>query len=95
MGPGAHPSWNVAQRLRLTPETVDETVDEVRALLRERGRSACTWEVGSSATPADLVERLRARGCVDDRDPYAVAMLLTSEPPRPADAIEARPVRSF
>ena len=95
MGPGAHPSWNVAQRLRLTPETVDETVDEVRALLRERGRSACTWEVGSSATPADLVDRLRARGCVDDRDPYAVGMLLTSEPPGPDEAIEARPVRSF
>jgi GNAT superfamily N-acetyltransferase len=95
MGPGAHPSWNVAQRLRLAPETVDAAVDEVHALLRERGRSSCTWEVGSSATPPDLVERLRARGCVDDRDPYAVGMLLTSEPPLPTDAIEARPVRTF
>jgi predicted GNAT family acetyltransferase len=32
---------------------------------------------------------------VDDRDPYAVAMLLTSEPPRPAGTTEARPVCSF
>ena len=94
MGPGQHPSWNVAQRLRLTPENVDATVDEVRALLRERGRTACTWEVGSSATPSDLVERLRVRGAVDDRDPFAVGMVLTESPPSP-EGIEARPVRTF
>ena len=94
MGPGAHPSSNVAQRLRLTPETIDNTVEEVHALLRERGRSACTWEIGSSATPPDLAEQLRARGLVDDRDPYAVGMVLTEPPPPPED-IEARVARDF
>ena len=95
MGPGAHPSWNVAQRLRLTPETIDSTLEEVHALLRERGRSACTWEVGGSATPSDLAEQLRARGLVDDRDPYAVGMVLTDPPPTEAEGIEAREVRDF
>jgi len=95
MGPGAHPSWNVAQRLRLMPETIDSTVEDVHALLRERGRSACTWEIGSSATPSDLAEQLRARGFVDDRDPYAVGMVLTAPPPAQPEGVEAREARDF
>ena len=95
MGPSAHPSWNVAQRFRLTPETIDTTLEEVHALLRERGRSACTWEVGSSATPPDLAEQLRARGLVDDDDPYVVGMVLGASPPTTPEEIEAREVRDF
>ena len=95
MGPGAHPSWNVAQRLRLTPETIDSTLAEVHALLLERGRSACTWEVGSSATPTDLAEQLRDRGLVDDRDPYVVGMVLTEPPAAKVAGIEAREALSF
>jgi GNAT superfamily N-acetyltransferase len=95
MGPRPHPSWNVAQRLRLEPESVDATVEQVRGLLRERGRAACTWEIGSSATPDDLVERLRAHGCVDDRDPHVIGMVLTEAPPEAPESIEARPVRDF
>ena len=95
MGPSAHPSWNVAQRFRLTPETIDSTLEEVHALLRERGRSACTWEVGSSATPTDLAEQLRARGLVDDHDPYVVGMVLGAPPPAPPEDIEAREARGF
>ena len=95
MGPGVHPSWNVAQRLRLTPETIDSTLEEVHALLRERGRLACTWEIGSSATPSDLAEQLRARGLVDDRDPYAIGMVLTEPPQAQPEGIEAREARNF
>jgi hypothetical protein len=95
MGPSVHPSWNVAQRLRLSPETIDSTLDEVHGLLRRRGRSACTWEVGSSATPADLTEQLRARGLVDERDPHVVGMVLTEPPPAQVDGIQAREVVSF
>jgi hypothetical protein len=95
MGPGAHPSWNVAQRLRLSPETIDGTLEEVHGLLRERGRSGCTWEIGSSATPSDLAELLRARGLVDDRDPYVVGMVLTEPPPAAVEDIEAREARDF
>lgn len=95
MGPLAHPSWNVAQRLRLTQGTIDSTLEEVHALLRERGRSACTWEVGNSATPSDLADQLRARGLVDDRDPDAVGMVLTEPPPASHEGIEAREARDF
>jgi hypothetical protein len=95
MGSGTHPSWNVVQRLRLTAETVDATVEEVHALLRERGRNACSWEIGNSATPPDLVERLYARGLVDDDDPDVIGMLLTDPPPPGPPDVEVRPARDF
>ena len=95
MGTGDHPSWNVVQRLRLRDDEVDATLAEAHELLLSRGRGACTWEVGSSATPADLVEQLLARGLVDDADPDVIGMLMTEPPPTPAAAIEARPARDF
>src|SRR5271170_3386031 len=61
---GDAPGWNVAQRFRLEAGEVDEVRAEIHAALRERGRTVCTWEVGSSATPPGLVELLRARGLV-------------------------------
>jgi GNAT superfamily N-acetyltransferase len=94
MGPSDHPAYSVVQRLRLTPETVDATVEEVHGILRERGRYRCTWEIGSSATPPDLRERLYARGLVDDDDPDVAAMVLAHPPPPPPPGVEARPVRS-
>ena len=94
MGPRAHPAYNVVQRLRLAPETVDATIEEVHGILRERGRYACTWEIGSSATPPDLRERLYARGMVDNDDPDVAAMVLAEPPPPAPPGIEARPVRN-
>jgi predicted N-acetyltransferase YhbS len=94
MGIRSEPAWNVVQRLRLAPETIDSTIEQVHAILAARGRTECSWEVGSSATPADLVEQLHARGLVDDDDPDLVGMLLRTEPPA-VQGIEGRPIRSF
>ena len=94
MGIRSEPAWNVAQRLRLAGETIDATIEQVHAILAARGRSECSWEVGSSATPADLVEQLRRRGMEDDDDPEVVGMVLSAEPP-PVAGIEGRPVRDF
>jgi hypothetical protein len=33
------PAWNVAQRFRLRAEQIDEVRDEIRALVRARGRT--------------------------------------------------------
>jgi hypothetical protein len=87
MGPGTDPHWNVAQRLRMREDEVDEVRGEVHRLLRERGRSACTWEVGSSATPHGLAVLLRSRGLVaDEPDPIQIGMVLdAAPPPAPAD----------
>src|SRR5262245_12031841 len=93
MGRADHPAWNVAQRFRLGADELDEVRAEIHAALRARGRTGCTWEVGSSATPVDLVDRLLALGLVFEDDPFAVGMVLT-EPPQqasPAD-VEVRRV---
>jgi ribosomal protein S18 acetylase RimI-like enzyme len=94
MGIRTEPAWNVVQRLRLTADTIDPVVEQVHAILAARGRTECSWEVGSSATPPGLVEELRRRGMVDDDDPHVIGMVLRDEPP-PVAGIEARPVASF
>jgi hypothetical protein len=93
MGTGR--TWNTVQRQRLRPNEIDDTVEEVRSLLRERDRDSTQWEVGSSATPADLVDRLLERGLVRDKEPYAVALVLTSPPPAPPPELHARRVETF
>lgn len=96
MGRGDQPGWNVAQRFRLQADELPAVRAEIHQILRERGRTRCSWEVGSSATPGDLVERLHALGLVDDApDPLAIGMVLT-EPPagRPPDGVEVRRART-
>lgn len=91
MGRADHPTWNVAQRFRVQPDEVEALREEIHGILRERGRTACSWEVGSHATPADLVERLHALGVVDDDpDPLAIGMVLRRPPAAPPPAIEVR-----
>jgi GNAT superfamily N-acetyltransferase len=92
LGPGT--TWNTVQRQRFALEEVDEVLAEVRATLRERGRTRTQWEVGSSAPPG-LVEVLLERGVKPDKDPYAVALVLTREPPPPRDGLSARRVEAF
>jgi GNAT superfamily N-acetyltransferase len=94
MGRRADPGSTVAQRFRFASDELDEVRAEIHEHARRRGRSACTWEVGTHATPPELVERLLDLGVVDDEPtPLAVGMVLT-EPPaqaRPPD-IEVRRV---
>jgi len=92
---GRGKTWNTVQRQRLRTEEIDEVIEEVRLLLRERGRLRTQWEVGSSAEPRDLVELLLERGLVHDKEPYAVALVLTREPPPPPDGVVAKRVETF
>jgi GNAT superfamily N-acetyltransferase len=72
---------NTVQRQRFTEHEVDEVLEEVRALLRIRGRPRTQWEIGSGATPHNLTRLLLARGLTRDREPRAVALALTRPPP--------------
>jgi hypothetical protein len=74
------PRGATVQRQRFAADELDAVIDEVRALLRERGRTRTQWEIGSEAIPAGLAEALEARGFVRDDEPWALAMALT-EPP--------------
>jgi hypothetical protein len=91
---GAGSTWNTVQRQRFPLEHVDEILAEVREALRARGRTQTQWEVGSSA-PAGLVEALLERGLVPDKDPYAVALVLTHEPPAIGPSFTARRVETL
>jgi hypothetical protein len=86
--------WNTVQRQRFPLDDVDEVLAEVRATLRERGRTQTQWEVGSSAPPG-LVDALLERGVARDKEPYAVALVLTHEPPPVANGLVARRVETF
>src|SRR5947208_12342796 len=92
---GRGKTWNTVQRQRLREDEVDDVLDEVRSVLRERGRLRTQWEVGSSAEPHDLVDSLLERGLVRDKDPYAVALVLRREPPPPPDGVVSKRVETF
>ena len=91
---GAGKTWNTVQRQRFALEEVDDVLAEVRAALRERGRPSTQWEVGSSA-PSGLVDALLERGLVRDKDPYAVALVLTHEPPPIGEGFVARQIETL
>jgi Fe2+ transport system protein FeoA len=95
MGRGDEPHWNVAQRFRLRLDEIEEVRAEIHGLLRAKGRTGCTWEVGSHATPEGLVDRLLALGLVDD-DPTALAigMVLTEPPAQGPVDVEVRRAQS-
>ena len=95
MGSGGDAHWRVAQRLRLTAATVGQTVAEVHDLVAARGHQSCTWEVGGSATPFDLVDRLLAEGMRPDApDPHATGMVLRAPPGPPPAGVAVRAVET-
>jgi hypothetical protein len=90
---GPVPSFTQLSRLRLDPDTVAETIHEVRAEIARRGHRRATWSVTSSAAPGDLADRLYAHGFVAD-DHYG-ALVLTAAPPAAPDGVVARRIASF
>jgi hypothetical protein len=81
LGRGDHPEWTVAQRFRFADEEIDEVRGELHEHVRSRGRTALSWEVGSSASPADLVERLEELGLERHPEFVRIGMALRVEPP--------------
>ena len=87
LGSGTGPHSATVQRVRLGPGEVAAAVEEIRVLLRDRGRGGSEWELGESSTPADLIEELAGLGILpDEDDPVAIGMVLTGgdamrEPP--------------
>src|SRR5918992_5344654 len=92
---GSGKRWNTVQRQRFRAEEVDDVLAEVRSLLRARGRESTQWEIGSNADPPNLGDLLLERGVVRDKDPYAVALVLTERPPPPSEGLVARRVETF
>src|SRR5262249_6535718 len=91
MGRNEAPGWNVAQRFRFELRELGEVRAQIHSHLRAKGRTACTWEVGSHAEPPDLADRLLELGLVDDEPTsLAVGMVLTKRPGGPDAGVEVR-----
>src|SRR5436309_6881698 len=60
------PGPNSVSWIRCAPDQVDGVVDEVRAVFRAR-RLPAMWIFDPDTEPADLAERLAARGVTPDR----------------------------
>ena len=92
---GSSPTTTLVSRLRLDPDEVPETIHEVRKEIARRGHREAVWRVGSSATPADLADRLVGHGFVPadlpGHEPHLTSMVLTEEPPS-VEGVEARRV---
>lgn len=93
LGQGDHPAWTVAQRFRFRADELGDVRAELHEHARVRGRTGLSWEVGSSATPVDLVDRLLALGLVEDDEPLRVGMALTTPIPAVPE-VEVRRVRT-
>jgi len=91
---GAGSTWNTVQRQRFSLDELDAVLEEVRQVLRERGRTSTQWEVGSAAPPG-LVDALLERGVKPDKDPYAVALVLAREPPPARAGLTARRIETY
>jgi GNAT superfamily N-acetyltransferase len=96
---GPMPNMTMAQRLRLGPSPVEETVAEVRKLAADRGRSWLTWWVTDSTTPHGLERRLSQLGMEPAEMPINEssyeAMALTHEPDAAAGGVTARLAADF
>jgi hypothetical protein len=84
-------AFTQVSRLRLDPDDVAAVLHEVRGEIARHGGRRATWNVGSSATPSDLVDRLVTHGLV--ADDHQAAHVAVDEPPAPPPRVEARRVR--
>jgi hypothetical protein len=79
---GRSPSVTLVMRVLLEGQDVAAAVGEVRAIVEAREHRNACWSIGTSSTPADLVERLIDCGLQpDDRagnDVNTTAMVLGS-----------------
>jgi hypothetical protein len=87
LGSGStHPEFTVVQRLRLAEGDIEAQLADIRAVLTFHRRPRAIWEIGPSATPRDLADRLLALGLTRYQEPTAAGMVLR----RPLPLTETR-----
>src|SRR5512133_2190040 len=90
LGPGSERIDTGRYTLCLGPGSTWNTVQRQRFPLEELD------DVLAEVRAAEgLVQALLERGIVADKEPYAVALVLTSEPPPAANGLVARAVATF
>lgn len=93
------PTLSSVMRVMTTEARLDQTIEEIRALVREKNYSRLVWRLGPSCQPAGLRALLEARGfrpaTRPPMEPDVHAMVLTQAPPSVPANVEARLVRSY
>jgi hypothetical protein len=94
---GSERRWAGVCHLRIAddPAAVAAATEEILGLVGDI--EGTVWNIGSTAEPPLLPERLRALGWRDPEPPWepvAAAMVLTEEPPG-ADGVEIRRIETF
>jgi hypothetical protein len=101
LGLSPTPTHASLSRVRATASDLDDTIAEVRAILRAHGYTGCYWYLGPSARPVGVAQLLAARGFVPPSGPpfeprYTVMTLTRPPQPRaPAPGVEARLVEGY
>ena len=93
--PGGHFWSTTVSRVRFEASLVASRLEEIRSLMRSRGRTAAAWSIGPSATPADVVSELAALGLRRESAHGSSIMVLTHEPDVGAPMFEVRPVATY
>jgi GNAT superfamily N-acetyltransferase len=89
-------TFRMALRNRFAEHDLDARIAVVREWFGQAGRDDFTWIVGSRSSPADLAERLIARGASPTaEDPEMAAMVLSDEPAASFHSIEIRVSETF
>jgi hypothetical protein len=95
----ASPTQSTVTRVRTSEARLDETIGDIRTILRQRGYSRVAWCIGPSCQPEGLTTLLAARGFFPATrapfEPEAHALALVQAPPRHPDDVEARLVRDY
>jgi GNAT superfamily N-acetyltransferase len=89
---GPVPSSTQVSRLRLDPDEIAEAIHELRAEIAAQGHTNAHWNVGSSSSPGDLIDRLVAHGL--EPEDHLTALVLAVEPPE-VPGVEARRIRDL
>jgi hypothetical protein len=93
--PGAHFWSTTVSRVRFEVGLVASGLEEIRTLLRSRGRRAAAWSIGPSATPDDVVSELAALGLERESVTGSSIMVLTHEPFVGPSMFEVRAVSTY
>jgi acetyltransferase (GNAT) family protein len=82
-------------RVRFADREVATELNDLRSLMRSRGRHAAAWSIGPSATPDDVVRRLLGLGLARESATPSSILVLTEQPDVRPSGFEVRRVRTF
>jgi hypothetical protein len=90
LGPPIYPGLTCVLNVRGPEGCAAELLRDVRARMRERGRTRANWMLGSHATPVTLVDDLVALGLTRDIDPVLKGLVCSREPDGVDPSVEVR-----